>query len=691
MHPPFLLRSAALRAACLSLLGAPLAALSQTAAESPGDAPPEATLPAVVVTGRPLGSDGLVTPGSVLAGPGLVLRRGSSLGDTLSGVPGVSSTYFGPNANRPVIRGQDGDRIRVLDNAGASLDASALSFDHAVPIDPLVVERLEVLRGPAALLYGGSAVGGVVNAIDNRIPKAAVDGVGGALELRGAGAASERSASGLVEAGGNGLAIHADAFARRTDDLRVPDFERPLAGGGSERRDRIVNSASDARGGALGAAMTWDHGYLGASVDTYRNDYGIVAEDDVTIRMRRDKLALAGEWRDLDGPLRSVRFRVQDSDYVHREVEGDGTVGTTFRNRGSDARVELEHAPLGAVKGVVGLQAEHTRFEALGEEAFVPSTTSRQLALFALEELKLQGASRLSFGARVERHRIDSAGDADPAEPRFGDPQQRRFTARSAALGSVWDLAGLIGSGWHLDGNLAYTERAPTSYELYANGVHLATAAFERGDASLGTERGRQLDLALAWSSGHDRLRAGVFVSDFSHYIALLRTGEPDVVGDGGETFPVYAFTDVRARLEGVELEGAWRAWSGPRTLDLDAQLDAVRATDRTSGEPLPRIAPLRLRLGAEFATAGWMLRGEVVGVARQDRVPSDDTPTAGYALLNVSLSKRTDWGGSNALWFVRLDNATDRLAYNAASVATVRSLAPLPGRSLSAGLRVAF
>lgn len=677
--------SQALRAAFLPLLGTPLLALAQTAP------PPDTTLPPVVVTGNPLDSDGIATPNSVLAGPGLVLRRGSSLGETLSGLPGVSSSYFGPNANRPVIRGQDGDRIRVLSNAGATLDASALSFDHAVPIDPLVVERLEVLRGPAALLYGGSAVGGVVNAIDNRIPKAAIDGVGGALELRGGGAARERSAGALVEAGGNGLAIHADVFARKTDDLRVPDFDRPVDGGGTERRDRIVNSASDAKGGALGASMQWDHGYLGASVDTYRNDYGIVAEEDVLIRMQRDKLALAGEWRDLGGPIRSVRARLQATDYQHQEVEGTGEVGTTFKNKGSDGRLEFEHAPLGDLKGVFGLQAEHAKFEALGEEAFVPSTTSEQLALFAHEELKLQGASRLSFGARVERHRIESEGDAGAADPKFGDPQSRRYTAGSAAVGGVWDLAPAFGSGWQLNGNLAYTERAPTNYELFANGVHIATAAFERGDAELGKEKGSNLDVALEWKSGHDRLRAGAFVSNFSNYIALLRTGEPDFVNDEGEAFPVYAFQGVKARLSGFELEGAWRVLEGARTVDLEAQLDAVRATNRSTGEPLPRIAPLRVKLGAAYGLEGWTLRGEVVRAQKQDRVPDDDEPTAGYTLINLALSKRLAWDGNDALFFVKLDNLTDRLAYNAGSVVTVRDLAPLPGRSLSAGLRVAF
>lgn len=672
----------------------PAVALTCLGAASPARAQatpaPSGTLPPVIVTGNPLGSDGIATPSDVLAGPGLVLRRGSSLGETLSGLPGVSSTYFGPNANRPVIRGQDGDRIRVLSNAGVTLDASALSFDHAVPIDPLAVERIEVLRGPAALLYGGSAIGGVVNAIDNRIPKAPVDGIDGAIELRGGGADRQRAASALVETGGPGLALHADAFQRRTDDLRVPHFDRPVDGG-NERRDRIVNSASDARGGALGASLLWDHGYLGAAFDTYRNDYGIVAEAEVLIRMKRDKFALAGEWRDGGGAIRAVRARLQSTDYRHQEVEGSGEVGTSFANKGQDGRIEIEHAPLGNLRGVLGLQAETANFSALGEEAFVPSTRTKQAALFAYEELRLEGASRLSFGGRVERHALDSAGDETGADPRFGAPQRRRFTAGSAAFGGIRDLTGLLGAGWQLSGNLAYTERAPTNYELFANGVHIATAAFERGDTSLGKEKGGNLDLALAWKLGHDRVRAGVYTSRYSNYIALLRTGEPDFVNDEGEAFPVYGFRGVKARLSGIELEGAWRALQAQGTLDLDAQLDAVRATNLDTGEPLPRIAPLRLELGAVYALAGWQLRGELVRASRQDRVPADDVPTAGYTLVNLALSKQMTLAGSDALFFLRLDNLTDQLAFNAASIATVRELAPLPGRSLSAGLRLGF
>lgn len=650
----------------------------------------QSALPTVVVTGNPLGASDIAQPSSVLAGDGLVLRRGSTLGETLDGLPGVSSTWFGPNANRPVIRGQDGDRIRVLNNAGASVDASGLSYDHAVPVDPLVVERVEVLRGPAALLYGGSAVGGVVNAIDNRIPRSAVTRPTGSVELRGGGAAGERGAGALVEAGGGGFAVHADAFGRRTDDLRVPSYDRPVDGGGSERSRRVVNSGSRAEGGAFGGSMVWDHGYLGASLDTYRNRYGVVAEDDVTIGMQRDKFALAGEVRGLGGPLRALRARLQHTDYEHREIEGTGEVGTTFGSRGSELRVEAEHraVPLAgtSLRGVFGVQVEGARASALGEEAFVPNARTRQAALFALEELAV-GATRWIVGARVERTRIASDGDAPGAtDPRFGAPQSRSFGTGSASLGAVHDLS----AQWQFSGSLAYTERAPTYYELYANGLHIATAAFERSDAALAKEKGANVDLAVQWKEGSQRVKLGAWASRFSNYVALLRSGEPDVVDDG-EAFPLYAYGGVPARLHGVELEGQWRVLHGAQALDLDGKLDWQRATNRASGEPLPRIAPLRVTLGATLAAGDWKARAEVVHAARQSRVPADDTATGSHTLVHLSASRGLRLGQSEALLFARLTNVGNTLAYNAATIASVRALSPLSGRALSAGLQVAF
>ena len=675
-------------AVCVAVSALCLAAQAQTT-------PAPATLKPVVITGNPLRSSDIAQPSSTLSGEALVIRRGSTLGETLDGLPGVSSSYFGPNANRPVIRGQDGDRIRVLNNAGASLDASSLSFDHAVPIDPLVVERLEVLRGPAALLYGGSAVGGVVNAIDNRIPREPIGKPSGTAELRFGGAAKEKGISALLEAGsgaqgGNGFALHADAFRRRTDDLRVPAFDRPVPGG-TERRERIVNSASRAHGGALGGSMVWAHGFIGASVDTYRNTYGIVAEEDVIIRMTRDKFALSGEARDLGGPIRAVRGQVQRTNYRHEEVEGSGAVGTTFNNKGIDSRFEFEHVPLAlggtTMRGLLGVQTENARFSALGDEAFVPSTKTRQGAAFVFEELAL-GALKLSFGGRLERTRVESAGDAPGAPtPTFGPAQSRSFDARSVSAGSVFDWT----PQWQLSGSLAYTERAPTYAELYASGVHIATAAFERGDAVQAREKGANVDVAVQWKEGPNQFKLGAYASRFSNYIALLRTGEPDFVNADGEAFPVYAFSGVPARLRGFEFTGTWRVLDGPRTVDVDAKVDAQRATNRRSGEPLPRIAPLRVTLGTSTAVGPWKARFELVRAERQSRVPSDDAPTAGYTLLHLSASYRVRLGDGDGLLFAKLANIGNRLAYNAATVSTVRPLAPLPARALLVGLQAGF
>ncbi len=689
MTPKFFLKRRAL-AAALGAAVAPLSFVSLPASAQSVDAPATTQLAPVVVTGNPLRSAELTSPSSVLSGDGLVLRRGSTLGETLDGLPGVSSSYFGPNANRPVIRGQDGDRIRVLSNAGASLDASSLSSDHAVPIDPLVVERIEVLRGPAALLYGGSAVGGVVNAIDNRIPRVAVGAPTGSAELRVGGAATERGGGALIEAGGAGFALHADGFWRRTDDLRVPAFDRPTDSG-IERRDRIVNSASRADGGALGGSMVWDHGFLGASVDSYRNTYGTVAEEGVTIRMKRDKLAVAGELRGLGGPIRSVRGQLQSTDYQHQEVEGTGEVGTTFNNKGTDARLELEHAavalPGGTLRGVIGAQAENARFSALGEEAFVPSTKTAQAAGFVFEEFTV-GDVKLTAGGRLERTRVDSSGDAaDAAALKFGPAASRRFNTQSAAVGGLWNLS----PQWQLSGNVAYTERAPTYAELYANGAHIATAAFERGNADIGKEKGANLDVALQWKDGENRFKAGAFASRFANYITLLATGEPAFVNDEGEALPVYAFIGVPARLSGLEFEGQWRLLGGAQQVDLDGKVDLTRAANRATGEPLPRIAPMRTTLGLNWGQGAWTARAEVVRAAAQTRVPADDVPTAGYTMVNLSASYAVKLGGADGLLFAKLTNLGNELAYNAASIGTVRNLSPLPGRGLMAGLRLNF
>jgi len=650
----------------------------------------------VVITGNPLGRDSAAQPSSVLTGEGLVLRRASTLGETLDGLPGVSASWFGPNSSRPVLRGLDGDRVRLLDNGGASVDASNLSFDHAVGIDPLVAERLEVLRGPAALLYGGNATGGVVNSMNNRVPRVAATALSGRAELRLGGAARERSAAAVLEGGGpggSGLNWHADVFSRTSGDQRAPHFV-PVEGGQPLPPSTVVrNSAAQASGGAVGAGWVGEHGFLGAAVDTYSNRYGVTAEPDVRIDLKRHRLEVAGEARALNkasaGWLSRVWFQASHTDYQHQEVEGDGAVGTTFKSRGSDFRAQVQHAPLlsnglfSGLEGVWGVQAEKLDFSALGEEAFVPGTHSRSAALFVLEELKL-GAWVLSAGARLEQARVNSEGDGNNAdEPRFGSSVERRFTPKSSALGALAELGG----GWQFNAALSRNQRAPAYYELYANGAHLATGAFERGDPRLAVERSQHAELGLRWKKGTQHLSATLFRTRFANFIALDATGK-SVAGPDDSSLPEYTFAAVPARLVGLEVDGRWQLHPA---VGLTAGVDTLRGDNLATGEGLPRQPPLRWRVGLDARVSGINLGLNLRHNARQSRVPSTDSPTPGYTLLDLSASGPLPTFAQGALWFVKLGNASNRLAYNAGTVATLRGLAPLPGRALSAGVNVRF
>jgi iron complex outermembrane receptor protein len=673
----------------LALAAASLFCAPGFAQDAPASAP-SAPTERVIVTGNPLGREGIAQPSFSLGGDRLTLQRAATLGQTLDGLPGVASSWFGPNANRPAIRGLDGDRVRLLDNAGASIDASNLSFDHAVALDPLVIERVEVLRGPASLLYGGNATGGVINTIDNRIPRETVDALGGRAEVRFGGAADERAASALVEGGRGGFNWHADGFSRATSDLRVPRFTPVEDGEPGEPTRRVRNSAAEGEGGALGASWTDDAGYAGLSLDTYRNRYGVTVEPDVTIRMQRDRLALAADRKLTWGALTNVSLRASDTRYEHQEVEGDGAVGTTFSSRGQDMRLEVRHAPVGGLQGVFGVQLESMRFSALGEEAFVPDTRTRSAAAFLLEEADWAGWT-LGAGVRAEQVSVRSEGDApDADEPRFGDPLTRRFHPGSLSLSARRPLGG----GWAVSGMLARTERAPAYYELYANGVHVATAAYERGDPTLGVERGTHVDLGLQWQAAGSSLTAHVYQMRFDRYISLDATGldieVPDEDGGVG-LVPEYRFHAVPARLWGAEVEGRHRLWEGAWSLDGHAAVDLTRGTNRTSGEALARLAPMRATLGLEATMGSWRGDLEWRHAWAQTRVPATDVATPAYSLVNLWASHGWRWAGLDGLVFLRLDNLGDTLAYSASAIRSVRELAPLPGRSATAGVRVSL
>ncbi len=648
----------------------------------------------VVITGNPLGRDTLGQATAVLSGDSLAQRRAGTLGETLESVPGVSATGFGPNSSRPVIRGLDGDRLRLLDNGGASVDASSLSFDHASATDPLVAERIEVLRGPATLLYGGSAVGGVVNTIDNRIPRLGLSGLGGRAELRLGGAASERAGAAVVEGGSAPLAWHVDAHARGASDQRVPLYTPMADGSALEPSRRVRNSAARSEGGALGASWVSGEDYAGVSMETARQQYGTTVEPDVAIQMQRDRVATAGRWVLQGRGLTELTAQASHTRYQHQELAGDGSVGTSFRSSGNEGRLQLRQRDLpllgGVLQGVLGLQAESLRFSALGEEAFVPATDTRSAALFTLQEWR-HAVFSLSAGARTERVRVASDGDTDASALRFGVAQARRFTPGSLAFAVKAEPA----AGWQLSLTTARTQRAPTFYELYANGLHVATAAYERGDAGLGAERSRHFEAGMAWRSAHSGFNANLFRTDFSRYLSLDATGTVvQVPGEPGEPpreVPAYAFRAVRARFIGGEVEAHVRLLQqGGFTLDWRGSADSVRGADLDANQPLPRLAPWRARVSLVARGTQWQAGAELHHHAAQTRVPSTDTATAGYTMLDLWAGANLPLAGTPQL-LLKLGNATNVLAYNASTVATMRGLSPSPGRALSLVLRAAF
>lgn len=691
----------------LALMAVAVNAATAHAQVSSNSAP--ATLPEVIVTGNPLGSDlfELASPASILQGEDLFRLRRSTLGDTLDGLPGVAATGFGPNASRPVIRGLDGDRIRLLQNGTGMLDASSLSFDHAVSIDPLVIERAEVVRGPAALFYGGSAVGGVVNMIDNRIPQTAVQGVSGRVEGRFGGAEREKAGAVVFEAGNGSLALHADVYSRNTEDLKIKGFARsarqriadpqPVAAEGT-----LPNSASKSDGGAFGLSHTWANGYVGISRSGFNSVYGTVAEPTVSIDMQSSRWDIAGEVRELGNVIRSVKFKAGKTDYEHTELDA-GVPATRFTNKGHDIHLEATHGKLGPLQGAFGLQVTDFDFSALGAEAFVPSTSTNSRAAFFFEELPL-GSLKLTFGGRHERSEVGSEGGGPVpfggAGPRFDPAQTKTFSGNSGAMGAVWSFS----PGLAFAVNGAYTERAPTYYELFANGPHAATGVYEIGNTAFGKEKSKALDVTLRMKSGKHSGSIGVFQNRFDNFISLFNSGntrgadgelnQPDAgdgtsLNTGEEILPEFAYRAVPARFRGIEGEGRFRVMERGGTLDLLLNASYVRADDKSTCLPLPRISPLRYGIGVDYRQDRLGARVDATFFEEQDRVAAGELPTDGYTMLNATVSYRLPAPGVRLEAFLRGVNLLNEEARN--HVSFLKDIAPLGRRSAQIGLRGQF
>lgn len=630
---------------------------------------------------------------SILAGDELRRRAQATLGESLAATPGVNSTYYGPGASRPIIRGLGGDRIRVLDGGVGALDASNISPDHNTAVEPLFAERIEVLRGPATLLYGGSAVGGVVNVIDNRIPVTPLARTTtGAIEVRGFGAAREHATVAALSGGTKDLRVQINGLSQRSRDLRIPGVARIDADAPTDQPDgTLPNSDVKTEMGSLGATWFWTGGRIGAAVSSYETTYGVPVDEPISIDLRQRRLDLAAETTEAFGIFSGVKARWGFGDYTHREIVDRSITNTTFNNEAWEGRIELPHALAPGMSGTIGTQLARSDFSAVGEEVVTPPSLTKSHALFALEEWK-HGKVTFQAGGRFEWQSI-ALGDFDPtalpALTGYGAQPGRKKNQRGASgsVGAVFYPA----KDWSIGLSLAYTERLPTAQELFSNGPHGGTGAYEVGTSGLANEKSTGLDLSVRRRAGFVTGTASVFVNRFKNYIfeeELDPTAIP--AANNPEGLTPYQFVAKDAKFYGAEAELSFHLVdTEARHIHLDLMGDYVRAQQETDGTPLPRIPPLRYGLALHFDQGPWHAAIEARHTTRQKRFTSTETETADFTLLNADVAYTVTRERVTCELFARGTNLTDTEARVHASF--LKDFAPLPGRGIVAGVRVTF
>jgi len=696
-------------------VGASMASAQDNATGS-GSEPGGGQIEEILVSGSPINRDpfDLLQGSSILQDQELDRRLAGTIGETLTSLPGVNSNYFAPGASRPVIRGQGGPRVRMLVNGLGAFDASTASPDHAVAAETLTTEKVEVLRGPAALLYGSNAAGGVVNVIDRRLPRQAPEG-GFNSEIMGTfgTAANERAVSGAVDAAiGDHLVVHADGSYRNTDNLEIPGFaesERLRAEEEEEEHDSdhdvdhdvdhenegeeeeafgiLPNSDVENWTGNFGASYVDDRGYFGVSVGLIENEYGVgdehghdndhdvdheneaefegeeEEEGPIRIDMKQYRAEFGGA-REFDGFVRNAEFRLGYADYRHFEQAGD-EIETRFDNEAWEGRLELEQRNLGPLEGAYGFQFRSRDFGSEGgEEAFIPPTETFQWGLFGLQKVEWDKI-HLEYGGRIERQSVELSASSE----------ERDFTAVSGSVG----LAYHPNEDYLLGVNLSRTERAPIAEELFSNGPHFATGAFEIGDSSLGTETGWTIESSVRKRAGRLTGSLSVFYTDYSGFIFLDPTGEEE------DELPVFVYTQLPADFYGGEAQLDFLAWQeGQHSVSLDLTADLVRTS--SSQGPLPRIPPASLLGGIEYSHALFDARIEAKWFDDQTRIAEFETPTDGYTWINFHLTVRPLPNNPATLTFKAL-NLTDKTARNHVSFRKDR--VPMQGRDFQLTLRI--
>ncbi|WP_414430272.1 TonB-dependent receptor domain-containing protein [Alcanivorax sp. IL3] len=669
--------------------------LAPTVVQADDTAPSNSNeLEAVNVSALPLGSGSPSTPYSVMDQQTLTQKNAATLGETLNNQPGVHSDTFGGGASRPVIRGQSGPRVGVLNDGSAVLDASSISPDHTVTVDPMLARQIEVLRGPSTLLYGSGASGGVVNVLDSRIPterpREEVEGFVGVRANTVADA--NATAAGITFSATDHLVFRVEGSRRDADDYEVDGFDRLT----------VPGTFAESDNSSIGASWIGDQGFFGMAYSYRRDNYGLPGhnhefEECGVSRGRLDcpdeehdhehgekvtpfvdlasrRVDARGEYRNPMDGITAIRFRGNHTEYRHHEIE-EGEIGTTFRNRGGDARLEVEHAPIGNWRGVVGMQYTDFDFSSMGGEAFVPKTESRSMALFAVEEYRLNDQWRFELGARQEHQRLrpeDRPGEALP-------DLKQDSTSLSAAAN--WAFV----PGYELVLSLGHSERAPSAQELYAEGVHLATNTYEcglfsacgGGQRDLDDEISLNANLNLRKTQGDWLFDLGVFENRINNYL-YARTL------DQIEDFRLIKYSQRDATFTGAE---ASVSYYGIDPIGITVFGDMVRATFDDGGY-LPRIPAKRLGTRLNTYVGHFDAELEYYRSFAQDQIAGFEDRTAAYDMANVTVSYRLR-GDQRYTFYVRGNNLLGEEVFNHSSF--LASTVPEPGRNLTVGTRIEF
>jgi iron complex outermembrane receptor protein len=624
----------------------PVAPSTPAPAAAPQPAP---AAPDLAGTGLQISPDQTFAPVTVLTPGQLLGQPSATLGDALAARPGIASTTFAPGASRPVIRGLSGFRVRIQENGLSTGDVSALSDDHAIPIDPLAAGQVEVVRGPATLRYGSQAIGGVVNAVNNRIPTAIpVNGI--LVETRGGFSTVDdgRNGAAIVEAASGNFVIHADTFARSASDYRIP-----------QPPSRQANSSLDRKGYSLGGSFVFKDGFVGVAYSSFASTYFIpgveAAESKNHIVLDQSKWASRGEWRVGHFGLEAIRFWLGATDYKHDEADSlpIPAVGSTFLQKQYEARLEVQHLPittsLGVLRGAVGMQWSDRNLSAAGADGILLAPTSTQsLAGFIFEELQLTKTLRFQAAARIESG--DVKGTASFFPPGFlpppDDPDQiaakRKFVPKSASAGILYDLP--QGVVMRLTGQ--HVERAPDATELFYKGPHDSTATFEIGTPSLTIEAANTFEIGFKRARGDFRFDVSAYRTEFKSFIFKRFTGtkcDDDFASCGaGTELDQIVYSQQDATFYGLELLTEYdiaRIWRG--VWGIDGQYDFVHATFK-DGTFVPKMPPHRLGGGIYYRDVNWLARINLLHAFCQDEFATFDTPTPGYNLLNAELSYTT-------------------------------------------------